>query len=95
MIAQARLEFQADLASPQDRLLLLRLQAPLLIKAASFGNIEIFKLLLEHGCDINTQGYICDDGRHTYESNVLGAAVAQIETDYIRTIFSQSLQPKV
>lgn len=92
---KAHLEFQADLASPQDRLLLLRLQAPLLIKAASFGNIEIFKLLLEHGCDINTQGYICDDGRYTYESNVLGAAVTQIEIDYIRTIFGQSLQPKV
>ena len=92
---KTHLEFQADLVSPQDRLLLLKLQAPLLIKAASFGNIDILKLLLKHGCDINTQGYICDDGMNTYESNVLGAAVAQIETVYISTMFSQSLQPKV
>ena len=59
------------------------------------GNIEIFELLIKHGCNISSQGYICDDGSNVYESNVLGAAVAQIETDYISTMFNQSLQPEV
>ena len=72
----------------------MKLETPLLIKAAYLGNVKIFQLLLAHGCDVNVQGYICDDGRNTYETNVLGAAVTSVETLIYPALIKQSFQPK-
>ena len=71
-------KYEAAVHEMKDRILLLQLESSPLIKAAALGNLDIFKILLEHGCDINTQGYICDFVNSAYETNVLGAAVSQL-----------------
>ena len=62
-------------------------KSPFLVQAACYGSLDIFKILLEAGCDINSCGHIClSKRRNTVSSNVAGGAAYYGNTDVLSFI---------
>ena len=61
---------------------------PFIIQAASEGDVDCFKLLLDYGCQLNETGFICFSPKEKNEvsSNVIGAAAFKGHVDLMKYV---------
>lgn len=82
--------------SPDNRTFLLLCSSPPIVSAARGYNYQIFKLLVDHGCDLHSKGYFgMYKGQSYYETNVFGAAMYHRRNDVARFLLDRSEKPDV